>query len=129
MKIHEVSQKIALSQDTLRYYERIGLIPPVPRNASGIRDYDEDSLNWIEFVKCMRQAGLPIESLIEYVSLFHQGDQTLEARRLLLVEQRELLRKRIEEQQRTLTRLDHKIQLYEDGLMCERKMLQANHTE
>ena len=89
MTIAQVSQKYGLSQDTLRYYERIGIIPPVPRNKSGIRDYDEVSCNWIELMKCMRAAGVQIETLIRYVALFRQGDETLEERRALLDEQRE----------------------------------------
>ena len=54
MTIAEVSRKYDISPDTLRYYERIGLIPPVPRNKSGIRDYDEVSLGWVEMMKCFR---------------------------------------------------------------------------
>lgn len=67
MTISEVSEKYGLTPDTLRYYERIGLIPPVPRTRSGLRDYDESSCNWIEFIKCMRGAGLQIEALIEQI--------------------------------------------------------------
>lgn len=67
-------------QDTLRYYERIGLIPHVNRNKSGIRDYTEEDCNQVEFIKCMRNAGLPIEVLIEYVDMFQQGDETIETR-------------------------------------------------
>jgi MerR family transcriptional regulator, aldehyde-responsive regulator len=66
MKIAEVSEHTGISADTLRYYERIGLIPPVHRNASGIRDYSDLDLRRVEFIKCMRSAGLPIEVLIEY---------------------------------------------------------------
>lgn len=75
MIIAEVSKTYDLSADTLRYYERIGLIPHVPRNSSGIRVYDDESRRWIEFVKCMRSAGIPIETLIEYVGLCRQGDE------------------------------------------------------
>lgn len=84
MTISEVSEKYGLTPDTLRYYERIGLIPPVPRTRSGLRDYDESSCNWIEFIKCMRGAGLQIEALIEYVALYQQGDSTIEARKICL---------------------------------------------
>lgn len=82
--IAQVSAMFGLSQDTLRYYERVGLIPCVNRK-SGIRDYTEEDLKWVEFVKCMRSAGLPIEALIEYVSMFMQGDSTVEARKSLLI--------------------------------------------
>ena len=66
MTIKEVSQKYNISQDTLRYYERVGMIPKVTRTASGIRDYQESDLSWVELVICMRSAGLPVEALIDY---------------------------------------------------------------
>ena len=107
--IAEVSKEFGLSADTLRYYERIGLIPPVPRTSGGNRDYDETSCNWIEFIKCMRNAGLSIETLVEYVSMFQQGEATLQARKDLLIEQRAQLALRIADLQSTLDRLDCKI--------------------
>ena len=113
MKIAEVSQKYGISQDTLRYYERVGLIPHVNRNKSGIREYTEENCGWVEFIKCMRGAGLPIEALIEYVTLFQEGDATSEARKAILVEQRRCLKERIDEMQKTLDRLDGKIERYE----------------
>ena len=113
MTISETSEKYGLTQDTLRYYERIGLIPPVPRTRSGLRDYDEESCRWIEFIKCMRGAGLQIETLIEYVNLFEEGDSTIEARKKLLLEQREVLIKKQEEISATIERLNFKIDNYE----------------
>ena len=126
MTIAEVSRRFDLSADTLRYYERIGLIPPVPRTKSGIRDYDEESCNWIELMKCMRAAGVQIEALIEYVALFQRGDETVEARKALLIEQREQLTARMEEMQQSLDRLNHKIERYEKGLMCKEQLLQRD---
>jgi MerR family transcriptional regulator, aldehyde-responsive regulator len=120
MTITEASKKYDLSQDTLRYYERIGLIPTVNRNKSGIRNYTEENCRWVEFIKCMRNAGLPIEALIEYVTLFQQGDKTIQARKELLIEQREQLVKRIEEMKSTLERLDYKIASYEQTI-CEKE--------
>lgn len=117
MTITEVSKKFNLSQDTLRYYERIGLIPSVNRNKSGIRDYTEEDCRWVEFVKCMRSAGLPIEILIEYVSLFQQGDETVEARKELLIEQRNQLEAKMEDMKKTLERLDYKISRYEQTVV------------
>lgn len=121
MTIAEVSKKYEMSPDTLRYYERIGLIPQVPRNKSGIRDYDENSCRWIELMKCMRKAGVQIEALIEYVSLFQQGDSTVNARKMLLIEQRDQLLARMEEMQKSLDRLNQKIDRYEQGLMQAEK--------
>ena len=124
MTITEVSNKFALSADTLRYYERIGLIPHVNRNKSGIRDFSEEDCRWVEFAKCMRGAGLSIEVLIEYVALFQQGDKTADARKELLIEQRRQLARRMEEMQQTLERLNYKIARYEQAVAGAEKALQ-----
>ena len=113
MTIAETSKKYGMTADTLRYYERIGLIPPVPRTKGGIRDYDEESCRWIELMKCMRSAGVQIEALIEYSALCRQGDGTEERRKEILIEQRERLLARREEIQRSLDRLDYKIENYD----------------
>ncbi|RCW48393.1 MerR family transcriptional regulator [Paenibacillus prosopidis] len=123
MRMTEVSTKFEISQDTLRYYERIGLIPPVNRNKSGIRDYTEEDLRWVEFIKCMRNAGLPIEVLIEYVGLFQKGDETLEARKELLIEQRTQLLIRMEDMKKVFERLDYKIERYEQTIRKKEKSL------
>lgn len=123
MTISEVSEKFHVSQDTLRYYERIGLIPRVNRNKSRIRDYTAEDCNWVEFIKCMRGAGLPIEVLIEYVGLFLQGDETIQARKELLIEQRKQLIKKVEDMQKTLARLDYKIARYEKAVVKTEKNL------
>ena len=70
MTITEVSKIYNLTPDTLRYYERIGLLPSVNRSKGGIRNYTDEDCRWVEFAKCMREAGLPVEILIDYVSLF-----------------------------------------------------------
>ncbi|GMK40178.1 MerR family transcriptional regulator [Paenibacillus sp. CCS19] len=116
MLIAEVSERYGLSQDTLRYYERVGLIPHVNRNKNGIRDYTEEDLRWVEFIKCMRGVSLPIESLIEYVRLFQLGDDTVEARQQLLHEQRQALAARMAEMQVVLDRLDDKIARYDQTI-------------
>ena len=125
MTIGEVSKQYGLSQDTLRYYERIGLLPSVHRNAGGIRDYAPEDCNWIDFIKCLRSAGLPIDVLTEYVALFQQGDTTIEARKKLLIEQHRQLPAKIEAMQTTLERLNYKIDSYEQGLAAKEKKLRA----
>lgn len=116
MTITEVSVKYKLSQDTLRYYERIGLLPPVGRGANGARDFSEQDCAWIDLIKCMRGAGIPVEVLIDYVQMFQKGDSTRAARKILLEEQRDLLAKRVDEMQKTLDRLDYKIENYDKAL-------------
>lgn len=117
MTINEVSKRFGLSHETLRYYERIGLIPMITRNKSGIRDYNEKDCNWIESVKCMRSSGLPIEMLIEYRTLYEKGNQTIDARKDLLIEQHKLLISKMEDMKSTIARLENKIERYKNGLM------------
>jgi DNA-binding transcriptional MerR regulator len=123
MTIAEVSEKFNLTQDTLRYYERVGLIPRVNRNKSGIRNYTEEDCRWVEFIKCMRNAGLPVEVLIEYVGLFQQGDETIVVRKELLIEQRKQLIIRMEDMKKTLERLNYKIERYEQTVVVKEKTL------
>lgn len=129
MTIAEASKKYDISADTLRYYERIGLIPPVPRTKSGIRDYDEASCGWIQLMKCMRKAGVQIEALIEYVALYQQGEETARARKAILEEQREQLRMRLEEMQESLHLLDKKIQYYEETVCAAEENLRKIEKE
>lgn len=117
MTISEVAQRYGLTADTLRYYERAGLIPPVARTEGGQRDYTKESCRWVEFAKCMRGAGLPVEALAEYVALFLQGDSTASARLAILREQRALLAGRLADMQATLDRLDFKIARYDTVLL------------
>lgn len=113
MTIKEVAQQFHISQDTLRYYERVGMIPPVTRTSGGIRDYQETDLQWVELAICMRSAGLPVETMIEYVKLCQEGDNTIPARLQLLVEQRESLHEQRKQIEETLERLNFKISRYE----------------
>lgn len=123
MKIAQAAKQVELSTATLRYYESIGLIPPVKRNESGIRDYDENDVNWIQFIKCMRSAGLSIEALIEYTALFTEGaDHTIEPRKNILINERKRLTEKQREIDETINRLNKKIEDYEDILENEAKL-------
>ena len=119
MTIGEVSEKYDITTDTLRYYERIGLIPPVPRKKNGIRDFDEKSCGWVSLVKCMRSAGVQIEPLIEYVALV-QANTGLERRKNILLEQRAKLLAQEETLHSTIERLNYKIEHYAE-LMLKNK--------
>ena len=119
MTIKEVSEELGLTQDTLRYYEKVGMIPPVTRTKGGIRDYQEKDIAWVKLATCMRNAGLPVKVMIDYLGLYKQGDSTIQERCNLLKEQREKLleqRKQIEE---TLEKLNYKIAKYELQLKQE----------
>lgn len=113
MTIKEVCEKYGITPDTLRYYERVGVIPEVTRTAGGIRDYQAEDIQWVEKAVCMRDAGVPIEILIEYVRLCRQGDETIEARANLLKEARARIVEARKKCDAALERLDYKISRYE----------------
>lgn len=116
MTIKEVAEKYGISQDTLRYYERVKVIPEVTRTNSGIRNYQEEDLAWVELAVCMRNAGLPIECLIEYQRLSQEGDSTIPARFELLKNQMEVLRQQKMKIEETIDRLTYKISRYEEAM-------------
>lgn len=125
MTISEVSERYELSLDTLRYYERIGLIPKIGRNKSGIREYTTRDCEWIQTIKWMRTAGMTIELLTEYVQMVQGGDATREQRKGLLLEQRAQLVSQIGALEATLQKLDFKIASYEDHCAAKEKRLMA----
>lgn len=116
MTIKEVCERYDITADTLRYYERVGVIPEVTRTKSGIRDYREEDIQWVENAICMRSAGVPVEMLIEYVKLFQEGDSTIEARRNLLVEVRVGVQEKLCQYQETMDKLNFKISRYEEAM-------------
>lgn len=123
MNISQVSKKYDISADTLRYYEKAGLIPPVHRTEAGQRDYQPEDCNWVEFIKCMRAAGLSIDTLQKYVTLFQKGDKTLTARKQLLLNERDRLQAQLKAMQATLKRLNYKIDVYEEKILSYEKNL------
>lgn len=120
MTISEICKKFDISSDTLRYYEKIGLLPKISRTKGGIRDYSQNDCNWIEFIKCMRAAGISIEKLVEYVNLFNHGDSTILQRKQILIEERDKIIEKLGILQNSLERLNYKIEHYDDlVLKCE----------
>ncbi len=116
MTIKEVAEKYHISQDTLRYYEKVKMIPPVHRTAGGIRDYMEEDLAWLEFALCMRNAGLPVEAVIEYLNLYQQGNETIPARLELLQKQMKILEEQKAQLEGTMEHLSYKISKYEEAI-------------
>ncbi|HFI0633019.1 TPA: stress response transcriptional regulator NmlR [Streptococcus suis] len=128
MNIKEVSQVTGLSADTIRYYERIGLVPKIARKSSGVRDFVENDVAILEFIRCFRSAGMSIERLIEYMGLVQAGDSTVEARIDLLREEREELQTRLIEMQQALERLECKIENYQTKLRTiEKQLFEESH--
>ncbi len=114
--IKDVSKQFGISADTLRYYERTGMIPPVSRTVGGSRDYQDEDLRWVELALCLRSAGLPVEVIAEYVRLSQSGSGTIPDRLALLEQQREVLLEQQRQTNAALSRLNHKITVYQNAL-------------
>lgn len=117
MTIKEASEITGISIDNLRYYERIGLIPEVPRTASGIRDYDEMSLHWIDFAMRFKRGGMPLEAIREYIQMAINGEETKPARKEILLEAKEELEKKMAEIQESLDVINYKLDIFDQK--CE----------
>ncbi|MDM8222562.1 MerR family transcriptional regulator [Ligilactobacillus salivarius] len=117
MNIKKVSEQLGISSDTIRYYERIGLVPPISRDKNGVRNFTDIDIQRLDFIKCMRHAGLSIESLHEYMHLYSlNDDRTIPARKKILEEEAEKLDERIVNLQETRAYLQHKIDVYDSQL-------------
>ena len=114
MKIKDVSERTGIAIDNLRYYERIGLIPPIPRNKLGIREYDERAVHWIEFVLNFKQAGASLEAIIEYIKLAQSEEDSKEARREILFEIKNDLESKISKLQKCMELTEYKIENYDN---------------
>lgn len=127
MTIREIAAKTNMSTDTLRYYERIGLLPPVPRNAAGIRNYDEYFVNFINFIKKLKASGMSLEHIIDYTRLAEMGDATIQERKKLLAEARETLLDKINSLQLVAELADYQLRNYENLLQPETYALLNRH--
>ena len=127
MTIREIAAKTNMSTDTLRYYERIGLLPPVPRNAAGIRNYDEYFVNFINFIKKLKASGMSLEHIIDYIRLAEMGDATIQERIKLLAEARDTLRDKINSLQLVAELADYQLRNYENLLQPETYALLNRH--
>lgn len=117
MNIKKVSEQLGISSDTIRYYERIGLVPPISRDKNGVRNFTDIDIQRLDFIKCMRHAGLSIENLHEYMHLYSSNDdRTIPARKKILEEEAEKLDERIANLQETRAYLQHKIDVYDSQL-------------
>ena len=115
MNIKSASDLLGISADTIRYYERVGLVPPITRTATGIRDFQVQDIEALEFIKCFRLAGVSVDSLVDYMSLYQKGDETREERLGILEEKKQKLEERLSQLQTALNRLNLKIKLYKAG--------------
>lgn len=112
--IQQISQMTGLSNHTLRYYEKIGLLDGVGRDDQGYRQYDETDLSWIEFLLRLRATGMPIRDMRRFSELRRKGDSTIKERREILINHQEKIKTQIQELEEHLVRIQEKVSLYVD---------------
>ncbi|MET0237932.1 MAG: MerR family transcriptional regulator [Kibdelosporangium sp.] len=117
--IAQAAERSGLSIDTLRYYERIGLVEPPARDSGGRRSYSDEDLNWLGFLTKLRTTGMPIRMMREYAQLRMRGVGTEARRKQILVDQRKDVLDRIAELQGCLDALNYKITRYDQDLQQE----------
>ncbi|MED4129132.1 MULTISPECIES: MerR family transcriptional regulator [Shouchella] len=115
----EIVEIVGLTASTLRYYESEKLIPKVKRNSSGRRYYSDTDVQWILFIKALRNTEMPIEQIKKYVLLFKQGNETIHERKMFIEAHTNKVEKEIEEKVNNLETLKKKLKYYE--LMDKRK--------
>jgi DNA-binding transcriptional MerR regulator len=120
--ISEVVAFTGLTAHTLRWYERIGLMPHVDRSHTGQRRFTNRDLDWLAFVGKLRLTGMPVADMVRYAELVREGEHTFEARQELLEQTRRDVRSRIVELQDTLAVLDHKIGFYADARRASERL-------
>lgn len=111
--IQEAAEEMDLSVHTLRYYEKIGLLPSIHRSENGRRNYTEEDLGWVYWLKLLRESGMSIRAMKRYVEITRAGDHTIDERCTMLEEHRSHLRAQIEKLQGYLKRLDQKVEFYQ----------------
>lgn len=115
--ITEVAEKIQLSTYTLRYYDKVGLLPFVERNKLGNRDFKEKDLEWLKLIRCLKNSDMPIKKIKEVIKLCLEGDDTLNTRKEILINHRKEVVNKITELNKSLEKIDNKINYYERA--CE----------
>ncbi|MGA4842242.1 MerR family transcriptional regulator [Streptomyces sp. G45] len=113
--ISEVAEVTGLTAHTLRWYERIGLMPHIDRSHTGQRRYRNRDLDWLRFVGKLRLTGMSVADMVSYAELVRAGEDTFAERQALLERTRRDVAARIAELQGTLAVLDHKIDFYADA--------------
>lgn len=115
--IGEMARILGIPPSTLRYYDKEGLLPFVERSSGGIRMFTEKNLEWLNVIECLKQSGLSIKEIREYIDMAMQGDQSSLTKRLGLFQaRRDAVKKQIEDLQETLNLLEFKCWYYEQAI-------------
>ena len=114
--IGQVARKTGLTTHTLRYYEKEGLLPFVRKNSSGLRVFSDNDLGWLAMIECLKETGMPLKGIKQYIDWFEEGDSTLPQRLEMFCRQKEKIEEQIALFQKHLTKIEYKINLYREAV-------------
>lgn len=114
--ISQVAEKTGLTTHTLRYYEKEGLLPFVSRTNSGIRDFKESDLDRLSIITCLKQSGMPIKQIKQFIDLCILGDDTLEERLDIFIQHKKLVEEQMAELEKHMQKINHKIWYYKTAV-------------
>lgn len=112
--IKQIADKTKLTEHTIRYYDREGLIPLLSRSESGIRQFSDDDLEWINLICCLRNSGMSIQNIKEFMHLCLKGKQSFEERKILLEEHKAHILEQLNNLENSLTIINYKIEHYKE---------------
>lgn len=112
--IKQVAERVDLTEYTLRYYEKEGLLPSIERDEHGIRQFKENDIEWIRLICCLRDTGMSISKIKDYVDLSIEGDSTIELRRQIILNQKMVTEQKIEEMNKNLDMINKKLKHYNE---------------
>ncbi|MDR3541615.1 MAG: MerR family transcriptional regulator [Desulfosporosinus sp.] len=111
--IGQVAEKFDLTAHTIRYYDKEGLLPFVDRSKAGNREFSDSDLNWLKLICCLKNTGMPIKQIKQYIEWCLQGDDTLEIRRQMFIDHRKEVLKQMDNLQENLKTIDYKLEFYD----------------
>lgn len=114
--IGQVATKTGLTVHTLRYYEKEGLLPFVRKSSSGLRMFSDNDLAWLSIIECLKETGMPLKGIKQYIDWFREGDATLPQRLEMFKQQQVKVLAQIEQFQKYLQKIDYKVRLYEEAV-------------
>lgn len=114
--IGKVAAKTGLTVHTLRYYEKEGLLPFVRKSSSGLRMFSDNDLSWLSLIECLKETGMSLKGIKQYIDWFREGDSTLPQRLEMFKQQQLKVLAQIEQFQKYLQKIDYKVRLYEEAV-------------
>ncbi len=114
LTIKQAAGRTNLTAHTLRFYDREGLMPLLKRSPSKMRDYSENDIAWLGLICCLKDSGMPLEEIKEFMNLCLKGSDTCEERRVMLIKHKQNIQEQMEKLKNSLNIVDYKIDHYKE---------------